>query len=201
MANTVSFLLLISGPSGAGKGTVYCEVMDRNPRLRLSISCTTRRPRPDEQDGREYHFLDQGEFRRLIDEDAFAEHAEVHDELYGTRSSDIDAMLELGEIPLLDIDVQGGVKVLDRYKKRVVSVFLFPPSWEVLEQRLRNRGTESDEQLDTRLANARWEVEYAQHYEYWLINDDLAATANTLGAIVVAEGQRRERWREFPLSP
>lgn len=192
-------LLLISGPSGAGKSTVLQRLLATDPRLCFSVSTTTRPPRPGEADGREYHFVDDPQFDRLVDDGAFIEWADVHDRRYGTRHQHVLAMQTAGQIPLLDIDVQGGVQVIERYGADVVSVFLFPPSWEELERRLRSRGTEDDAVVATRLRNARREVGYAPHYAYWVINDDVDACVARLEAIVVAEACRRERLGAPPL--
>ncbi len=192
-------ILLISGPSGAGKSTVYQELLRREPRLEFSVSTTTRPPRAGETDGVDYHFVDDDTFDRLVAEDAFLEWAHVHDRRYGTRRADILAMERAGRIPLLDIDVQGGVQVLDRLGEQVVSVFLLPPSWEALEQRLRGRGTDAEAVIATRLRNARWEVDFAHRYTYWVVNDDVDAAAGRLQAILAAEACRARRLGELPL--
>lgn len=192
-------ILLISGPSGAGKSTVYRELMRREPRLAFSVSTTTRPPRAGEADGVDYHFVDDAAFDRLVASDAFLEWAPVHDRRYGTRRDHVAALEAAGSIPLLDIDVQGAVQVLDRLGAEVVSVFLFPPSWEVLEARLRGRGTDSDEVIATRLRNARWEVGFADRYAYWVVNDTVEAAVARLQAIMAAEECRRERVGEAPL--
>ena len=192
-------ILLISGPSGAGKSTVYQELMRREPRLGFSVSTTTRPPRTGEEDGVHYHFVDQAAFAQQVDEDAFLEWAEVHDQRYGTRRADVEAMEAEGRIPLLDIDVQGGVQILEKMGDQVVSVFLFPPSWEDLESRLRGRQTDSDEVIATRLKNSRWEVEFARHYTYWVVNDEVDQAVARLEAILAAEDCRRERLGKAPL--
>ena len=193
-------ILLISGPSGAGKSTVYHELMRREPRLGFSVSTTTRPPREGEHDGIDYHFVDDATFARLVAADEFLEWADVHDKRYGTRRAHVEAMEEAGRIPLLDIDVQGGVQVMERCGDAVVSVFLWPPSWEELESRLRGRGTESDDKVSTRLANARWEVDFARHYDYWVVNDDVDAAVSRLQAIICAEECRRVRLPGSPLA-
>jgi len=192
-------ILLISGPSGAGKSTVYQELMRREPRLGFSVSTTTRPPRTGEEDGVHYHFVDQAAFAQQVDEDAFLEWAEVHDQRYGTRRADVEAMEAEGRIPLLDIDVQGGVQILEKMGDQVVSVFLFPPSWEDLESRLRGRQTDTDEVIATRLKNSRWEVEFARHYTYWVVNDEVDRAVARLEAILAAEDCRRERLGKSPL--
>lgn len=180
-------ILLITGPSGAGKGTVIAGLLAREPRLAFSISSTTRPIRGGEIDGREYDFVDDAAFDRLIAEDAFVEWAPVHLHRYGTRRSRLAEMQAAGRIPVLDIDVQGGVNVLGQLGDELVSVFLFPPSWDELERRLRSRGTESEEAIATRLRNARREVGAAGHYRYWVINDDVESAVGRLAAILTAE--------------
>ncbi len=186
-------ILLISGPSGAGKSTVYRELMRREPRLVFSVSATTRPPREGERDGVDYHFLSDEEFDRLLAEDAFLEWAEVHGRRYGTRKADLDRHEAAGRIPLLDIDVQGCVQVLESCGDRVVSVFLWPPSWSVLEDRLRGRGTDAEETIATRLANARWEVEFADRYAYWVVNDEVGRAVEALEAIIAGRGEAQRR--------
>ncbi len=194
-----SLLLLISGPSGAGKSSVYTPLMEQDPSLRFSVSCTTRPARPGEVDGREYHFLSREEFRRQVEEGAFVEHFTVHGHLYGTRRADLLHMLEEGSIPVLDLDVQGGRRIISAFGGKVVSVFVFPPSWEELERRIRRRGTESEESIRVRLANARAEVAQAHHYTYWVLNDRLEDAIDDLRAILRAERRRAARWENPPL--
>lgn len=183
-------ILLVTGPSGAGKGTVINTLLARDPRLAFSVSSTTRPIRPNEVDGREYDFVDDATFDRLIAEDAFVEWAPVHLHRYGTRRSRLAEMEAAGKIPVLDIDVQGGVNVLKQFGDELVSVFLFPPSWDELERRLRTRGTESEEAIATRLRNARIEVGFADHYRYWVTNDTVEAAVGRLEAILTAESHR-----------
>ncbi len=183
-------ILLITGPSGTGKGTVINALLAREPRLAFSVSTTTRPLRGGEVDGREYDFVDDATFDRLVAEDAFVEWAHVHLHRYGTRRARLAEMEAAGRIPVLDIDVQGGVNVLRQFGDELVSVFLFPPSWADLEQRLRGRGTESEEAVATRLRNARHEVGFAGHYRYWVVNEDSQVAAGRVAAILTAEGCR-----------
>lgn len=194
-----SFLLLVTGPSGAGKTSLLRGLLEEDPRLAFSVSCTTRPARNGERDGHDYFFIDEAEFLRRRAAHAFVESARVHDHLYGTLVSEVESMAARGRIPLLDIDVQGGLQVIADWGPRVCSVFVFPPSWEVLESRLRGRATDDEVAVRTRLANARAEVERAGHYTYWVVNDELARARADLHAIVRAETLRRDRRKALPL--
>ncbi len=180
-------IVLITGPSGAGKSSFIHKLMDELPRLAFSVSTTTRPMREGEVDGRDYDFVDSSVFDSLIDENAFVEWARVHDNCYGTRKSRLQGMIQAGQIPVLDIDVQGGVNVIDMYGKELVSVFLFPPSWDELERRLVTRKTDTPEVIATRLQNARVEVGFAARYKYWIINDELDAAVARMKAVITAE--------------
>jgi guanylate kinase len=193
-------ILLITGPSGAGKSSFIRQLMAGDPRLAFSVSTTTRPRRKGEQDGVDYDFVDRPAFDRLVADGAFIEWAHVHDNCYGTRHSRLHEMATAGRIPLLDIDVQGGVNVIDLYGGQLVSVFLFPPSWQDLERRLRSRGTDSDAVISTRLRNARHEVGFASRYQYWIVNDDLAAAVGRMNAVIAAEECRRTVDRQPPLA-
>ncbi len=186
-------LVLISGPSGAGKSTLVHAWIAAEPRLRFSVSTTTRPIRKGEVEGTDYHFVDDVEFDRLVAEDAFVEWANVHKHRYGTRKEHVRAMIEDGLIPLLDVDVQGGKDVIDLYGDELVSIFVFPPTWDELERRLRTRGTDSDEVIRTRLDNARWEIDYACHYRYWVVNEEREEALKELQAILLAESRRATR--------
>ncbi len=192
-------IVLITGPSGAGKSSFINRLMADNPRLAFSVSTTTRPMRAGESAGVDYDFVDETVFEHLVAENAFVEWARVHDNRYGTRRCRLDEMVAAGQIPVLDIDVQGGVNVIDMFGPELVSVFLFPPSWQELERRLRSRGTDSPEVIETRLRNARQEVGFAPRYRYWIVNDDLDAAVNRMKAVITAEECRREAFREAPL--
>ena len=192
-------LVLISGPSGAGKTTFVNSLLENDPRVEFSVSTTTRPMRGSEIEGVDYHFVDEAGFDKLLADDAFVEWAVVHDHRYGTRKEHVQGIVEEGLIPLLDLDVQGGKQVIDLYGDELVSVFVFPPSWEVLEARLRGRNTDGDAVIQTRLDNARWEVDYAKHYRYWIVNDDLNEAMRRMQSIITAERCRRDRFAEPPL--
>ena len=193
------FMLLVTGPSGAGKSSLLQWMMEQDDRLGFSVSCTTRTPRSGEVDGQDYYFVSHEEFETRRDADEFVEWAEVHGNYYGTLSSELVRAEAAGLIPVLEVDVQGGVEVIKRFGDRVVSVFVFPPGMAVLEDRLRGRGTDDEATIARRLANARGELEHRNWYRYWLLNDDRDLARRDLMAIFRAEQLRRERWPAPPI--
>jgi len=188
-------LIIISSPSGGGKGTLIKEILDAIPNLSYSVSFTTRAPRFGEEEGRHYHFVSKAEFEEEINAGGFLEYAEVHSHYYGTSLSQANRMADDGRDVILEIDVQGA----DWVRKRVpdvLSIFILPPSYEVLKARLISRGTEDPADLELRLTNAKSEVmEYAK-YDYVVVNDEIFSAARKLGAIILAERQRRDRQNE-----
>ena len=179
-------LLVISGPSGTGKGTLIKLLMEQDPSLVFSVSATTRAPREGEIDGVHYHFVSDEKYDQLVAEGAFVEYANVHGKRYGTLRSEVYGRLERGENVVLDIDVQGALNVIATEKEKV-SIFLLPPSMKELRRRLTERGTETPEQVETRLHNAIWEITQKDKYEYKVINDDMEDCVRTLQAIIEAE--------------
>lgn len=177
--------LVLSAPSGAGKSTLVARLRAEFPVFAYSISCTTRAPRPGEQDGVHYHFLSREAFISRRDAGFFAEWAEVHGNFYGTPKGPVEDMLAKGQDVLFDIDVQGALQ-LKQVFAQALYVFILPPSREVLEARLRGRGTESEEVIAKRLTNALGELEAAGHFDYHVVNDDLEEAADELRAIYVA---------------
>ena len=187
------FVVVISGPSGAGKSSFVKALLGRYPRdLVYSVSATTRSRRAHEAEGRDYFFLGREEFQRRVDAGEFVEHAEVHGELYGTLKSQTEAVLRSGPNVLLDIDVQGGRSVRRIYPDGVY-IFVLPPSLADLEERLRARGTDSEERIKLRLENARREIEIAREYDYAVVNDDLEDATRKVLAIIEAETCRASR--------
>lgn len=190
---TTGRLFVISAPSGAGKTTLLSRVMARIARLAFSVSHTTRAPRPGERDGVDYHFIDKTEFLAMIAGGRFLEHAEVHGNLYGTAEAGIRQQLEEGIDVILDIDVQGAEIVRRSGQMPAAYVFIAPPGMAELERRLRGRGTESEERIQLRLQNARQELRAAAQYEYLIVNEEVAAAAELLAAIILAERARAHR--------
>lgn len=177
---------MVAAPSGTGKTTVCRALVARDPRLLFSVSHTTRARRPDEEDGRDYHFVGEAEFRRMIDAGEFLEWAVYNDRLYGTSFAAIDAALASGHDVVLEIEVQGARQVRKR-RADARLVFLLPPAWPALEARLRRRGTDGEEEIERRLLVAKGELAAAEEFDYAVVNDDLDTCVRELAEIVAAE--------------
>jgi guanylate kinase len=176
-------LFIVSGPSGSGKSTVICRLLaEGKVPLRLSVSATTRKPRPGERDGVHYHFWSRHRFEEELHEGAFVESAEVHGNYYGTLRQEVDPYRQQGIPVLLDIDVQGARQVRRHYAD-VVAVFLRASSLEAYEERLRKRGTEDEASIQRRLAGARSELAHVSEYDYEVFNDNLDDAVARLGVI------------------
>ena len=186
------FPVILSAPSGGGKTTIAHQLLERRNDVGYSVSCTTRAPRPGEQDGRDYHFLSREEFIAKRDAGEFAEWAEVHKNLYGTLKSEIHRVLGQGKHVILDIDVQGARQVAAIFPE-AVTIFVLPPSGEVLLERLKARKSESPQQLVVRLNSALQELRSVAEYEYVVVNDDLDQAVRRVGAILDAEVVSQER--------
>ena len=183
---------VIAAPSGTGKTTVCRRALERDGHLDFSISHTTRSPRQGERDGVDYHFVSASEFRRLVEDGAFVEHAEYNAENYGTSHEALRLpMEEQGRDVLLEIEVQGAAQVRER-RLDARFIFLLPPSMEILEARLRGRGTDGDAAVDRRLAMADRELEAIRFFDYAVVNDDLDTAVGQVLDIVAAERSRRE---------
>jgi guanylate kinase len=185
-------LLIVSAPSGAGKTTLVRALLERDPQVVYSVSCTTRAPRAGERDGVDYLFVSEEEFRRRIDAGEFLEHAEVHGHRYGTLRSWITAQLAADRDVVLDIDTQGAAQVR-ALMPEAVSIFILPPSLAELEARLRTRGTDAEAVIERRLAAARAEIAHAREYDYAIINKDLDAAIGELVVVVRASRLRVAR--------
>lgn len=186
------FLLVISGPSGSGKGTVSKELLKRNKDIIFSISATTRKPRPTETNGVNYFFLSDEEFKKRVDNDEFLEYAFVHANYYGTPKDFVIKEIEKGEIVLLEIDVQGAMQVKKNYKN-VVFVFLLPPTMDELKNRIIKRGTETEEDIERRFKNAFEELDFVGEYDYFVVNDKVEDAVLDIEHIIKAEKLRVKR--------
>ena len=187
-------LFVISAPSGAGKTTLLKRVMPRLTGLSFSVSHTTRLPRPGEREGVDYHFVARADFEKMIGEGAFLEHARVHDNLYGTSRMAVERLQQQGIDVVLDIDVQGAAILRQAGLVDAAYIFIAPPSVAELERRLRGRGTEAEEMIATRLANARAELAAMSSYEYLLVNRQVEESVELLTAIILAERARAHRF-------
>lgn len=180
-------LLIFSAPSGSGKSTIINWLMQEHPELNMhfSISCTSRPPRGQEQNGVEYFFLTPEEFREKIQRDEFVEYEEVYtDRYYGTLKSQVEKQLEAGENVVFDVDVHGAVNIKKAYGEQALSLFIQPPSVEELRRRLTGRGTEKEEEIEKRIARAEYELSFADKFDTVIINDDLdVAKRETLSVI------------------
>lgn len=192
LARDEAVLLVLAAPSGTGKTTLAHKLVEATPGAVFSISCTTRRPRGKEREGVDYRFVDETEFTRLVEEDRFAEWAQVHGNFYGTPRDVVEDAKAHGRLALFDIDVQGGEQLKSRYPE-AVTVLIVPPSFAELERRLRSRGTDSDAVIERRLLAARSEVRRGRNFDYVVVNDRLEEALADLQAIVRAERARSRR--------
>jgi guanylate kinase len=186
------FPIILSAPSGGGKTTIAKTLLSRREDLGYSVSCTTRAPRPTEVAGRDYYFISRPEFLAKREEGEFAESAVVHGNLYGTLKSEVERVLATGRHVVMDIDVQGAVQFMRAFPQ-TVTIFILPPSAEVLLDRLRARQTESPAQLAARLQSALQELQQVAEYEYIVVNDDLERAVSSVESIIDAETVSRER--------
>jgi guanylate kinase len=186
-------MLVVSSPSGAGKTTLTRRLIDAHPELSLSISCTTRDPRPGEQDGREYHFVSPDRFEAMARDEAFLEHALVHEHRYGTPRAPVEKVLAEGRDVLFDIDWQGAMSIAVSAPADVVRVFILPPSMAELSRRLHHRAQDREDVIQRRLERAAGEIRYWPEYDYVLVNEDFERAYAELDHIYQAERLRRGR--------
>ena len=187
-------LYVIAAPSGAGKTSLLQALMKRRPAVSFSVSCTTRKPRAGELDGRDYHFIDRSGFEKLIGTDEFIEHANVFGNLYGTRRSVVEAALDEGRDLILEIDWQGAKQVRERLPD-AVQIFILPPSRAELEARLRRRGSDSDEAIARRLEESVLEMSHWRDFDYVIVNRDFDRALSELEAIFDGRGEASRRDR------
>lgn len=185
-------LIVISGPSGSGKGTLCGHLVERRPDIKISVSATTRAPRPGEINGVNYYFLSREEFKKLVDADGFLEWAAIYSYMYGTPVGPVREMLDSGQDVVLEIDVQGGLQIRERFPGAIL-IFITTPSREELEKRLKGRGTDDPREIDVRLKWADTELMQADRYDYVVINDSVDNAVRKLECIIEAEKSRPRR--------
>lgn len=179
MDNKRGTLVLYTGSSGVGKGTLMERLLDADKSIRLSVSNTTRKPRKGEIDGVHYNFVTEEEFEDLINKDGYLEYARYCENYYGTPKKQVDDLLDQGYNVFLEIEVQGGLQIMEKYPD-ILSIFILPPSMESLERRLRRRGTEDEETIQKRLEAAKEEMQYKNKYKYNVVNGDLDVAVNEI---------------------
>lgn len=185
-------LIIFSGPSGSGKGTIMKSLLASREDTVLSVSMTTRAPRPGEIDGYHYHFVTREQFQKTIEEDGFLEYAEYNGNFYGTPEAPIRRLLNEGKNVMLEIEVQGAEKVMD-HRSDVVSIFITIPSYAELERRLRGRGTETEEVIQGRMKTSQYELSRAFRYQYIVLNDEVEKAVDRISTIIDAEHMRYSR--------
>ncbi len=180
-------LIVLSSPSGGGKTTIAKELIRKYPKIKFSISATTRSPRPNEIDGKDYYFMSKDEFKQRIQNNDFVEYEKIFDNYYGTLSVEISRVLNSDELLIFDIDVKGAYSIKEAFPNESLLIFLTPPSLQILKSRLHARATETDEQIKNRLSRAKMEIESAKDFDYIIVNDVLSDTFTKVDEIVGKE--------------
>lgn len=186
-------MLVLSSPSGAGKTTISRALLERDPDLTMSVSATTREPRPGEEDGRDYYFITRERYEEMVAGDEFLEHATVFDNAYGTPRAPVEDALSSGRDVLFDVDWQGAQQLGEKAREDFVSVFILPPSADELERRLRTRAKDSEEVIARRMSKAAAEMSHYREYDYIVVNVDVEESVREVQAILTAERLRRHR--------
>lgn len=193
------FLLVLSGPSGSGKGTVSEALLGKNKQdIVFSISATTRKPRPTENDGENYFFLGEEEFKNMVENGEFLEYAHVHTNYYGSPKKFVMDQIDKGEIVLLEIDVQGALQIKENYKEAVF-IFLLPPTMDELRNRIVKRGTETEEDINMRFSNAFKELDFVGEYDFFVVNDKVENAVKDIESIIKSERLRVKRYADIKL--
>jgi guanylate kinase len=186
MMQRQGLLIVISGPSGAGKGTICKALLQKNKDLKISVSCTTRSPREGEREGINYYFVSKEKFQDMIEKNEFLEYATVYGNYYGTPRKYVEEELKKGNDVILEIDIQGALMVKERYPEGVF-IFILPPSMEELKNRIIKRGSETEDSLNTRFTAAFEEIKYMSKYDYAVVNDYVDEAVKKIECIIVAE--------------
>ncbi|WP_341794730.1 guanylate kinase [Rickettsia endosymbiont of Rhinocyllus conicus] len=190
MTKNKGLIIILSSPSGAGKSSLAKALLEIDNNLRLSISATTRKPRPNEQDGVNYYFKTKSEFEELVKQNQFLEHAKIYNLYYGTPKKHVENLLNQGLDVLFDIDWQGA-RSIKQNAVNAVSIFILPPNLEILEQRLRNRAADNEEAIQLRIASAQAEISHSNEYDHIITNDDFNDTLQQIHAIILQERKKR----------
>ena len=194
MLNRKGLLLVVSGPSGAGKGTICKALLNKNDQIKLSVSATTRKPRNGEVHGVNYFFIEKEEFTKMIENGEFLEYAQIYDNFYGTPKAAIIECLEKGQDVILEIEMQGARQIKEVYPEGVF-IFVLPPSLEELKSRIVGRGTETQEEIEKRFICAFEEINQIVNYDYFIVNEDIEKSVSDVEAIICAEKNKVTRYK------
>lgn len=194
MLNRKGLLLVVSGPSGAGKGTICKALLNENDQIKLSVSATTRKPRNGEVHGVNYFFIEKEEFAKMIENGEFLEYAQIYDNFYGTPKAAIIECLEKGQDVILEIEMQGARQIKEVYPEGVF-IFVLPPSLEELKSRIVGRGTETQEEIEKRFSCAFEEINQIVNYDYFIVNEDIEKSVSDVEAIICAEKNKVTRYK------
>lgn len=194
MLNRKGLLLVVSGPSGAGKGTICKALLNKNDQIKLSVSATTRKPRNGEVHSVNYFFIEKEEFTKMIENGEFLEYAQIYDNFYGTPKAAIIECLEKGQDVILEIEMQGARQIKEVYPEGVF-IFVLPPSLEELKSRIVGRGTETQEEIEKRFSCAFEEINQIVNYDYFIVNEDIEKSVSDVEAIICAEKNKVTRYK------